>query len=151
MLINRIKKPRGPGRRFTKGKTGNPGGRPKFSKLSHALRDKLASAVPGDGRSYADVFAEILCNAGLRGDKQAIEFIATRCEGYPGQSVDVKGTSRWSPEIEAMTPEELRANIIRLLNKAKGRLDAEREHSSEEFVSSEEELPLLEAAAEEET
>jgi hypothetical protein len=134
-----------------KGQSGNPGGRPKFSKLSLALRDRLASVVPGTDETYAEAFARILCAAGLRGDKQAIEFIATRCEGYPQASVDVKGTSRWSPEIEAMTPEELRANIIRLLNKAKGRLDAEREHSSEEFVSSEEEPPLLEAAAEEET
>ena len=95
--MDRIKKPRGPGRRFRPGQTGNPGGRPKYSKLSHALREKLASPVPGDGRSYADVFAEILCDAGLRGDKSAIEMILQRTEGYPRQAIEFEDKT---PPIE---------------------------------------------------
>lgn len=97
MRMNRVKKPRGPGRRFQPGRSGNPGGRPKYSKLSHALREKLASPVSGDGRSYADVFAEILCDAGLKGDKAAIEMILQRTEGYPRQSFEVEDKT---PELD---------------------------------------------------
>jgi hypothetical protein len=95
--MNRSKKARGLGHRFQPGRSGNPGGRPKYSKLSHALREKLASPVPGDGRSYADVFAEILCDAGLEGDKAAIEMILQRTEGYPKQAVEVEEKT---PELD---------------------------------------------------
>lgn len=144
----KTKRARGLGRRFQPGQTGNPGGRPKFSKLSHALRDRLASVVPGTNQTHAEAFAEILCNAGLRGDKHAIEFISARCEGYPSAALEVKDTTVGMPADEHLTE-----TIVALLQKghmlaleaAKKRGDLRRVALMEKIDALQDELAVLDA------
>lgn len=74
--------------RWTKGKSGNPSGRPPLKAvLSDALRDRLAEQVPGDkrGRTYAQKIAARLVEAALRGSVSAAALIADRCEGRAPQ------------------------------------------------------------------
>jgi hypothetical protein len=132
------------GRPFTKGKTGNPGGRPKFSKLSIALRAKLASCVPNSDETYAEAFARILCKAGLRGDRKAIEFISARAEGYPVASASLEITT---PEV---ADDQLPQRIADLINRAR-ELSALRDGSEDELeLRVEDSQPLLPPAASDE-
>jgi hypothetical protein len=77
---------RGPGRPFQKGQSGNPGGRPKKTPLTDALRKQL------EDPALADALAKSLI-AKARGPRRdsvrAFDSIADRVEGKVGQPVAV--------------------------------------------------------------
>jgi DNA-directed RNA polymerase specialized sigma54-like protein len=78
------------GNRFKTGETGNPSGRPKLTRLTEALREQLAEAMPNaPERTIAEVIARALIREGLGGNVQAIREIADRTEGKPKQSIDL--------------------------------------------------------------
>jgi hypothetical protein len=70
---------------FPPGKSGNPQGRPRSQSFSEACRRILREACPDDseGRSYADVIAEKLCQLAMAGDIRAARELADRAEGKP--------------------------------------------------------------------
>ena len=65
------------------GQSGNPGGRPRRTALTDALREKLDEPYLGDRahRTNAEVIAEKLVRAATKGNIQAIREIADRVEG----------------------------------------------------------------------
>jgi hypothetical protein len=83
------------GRPFPKGKSGNPGGRPKRTPLADACREVLALPVPGDseGRTYAEKIAATLAEKAAKGDIRAAAELADRAEGKPRQSVEIENTT----------------------------------------------------------
>jgi hypothetical protein len=96
------------GKGFQPGQSGNPGGRPKNAPLSHACRELLARAVPGDpeGRTYSEAIAGTLAERALAGDIRAAQEIADRAEGKPRQSLEIEN-SPLKQAFERMTAEEL--------------------------------------------
>ncbi len=77
---------------WPKGVSGNPGGRPRRTALTEALRELLAAHVPGDpeGRTHAEAIAEALVKRAQRGDVQAAREVADRTEGRPRQAVAIE-------------------------------------------------------------
>jgi hypothetical protein len=75
---------------FKPGKSGNPAGRPKRTKLSEALLAKMAELAPGQAEeTIAERVAQALIDEALKGNVQAIREIGDRCEGKPKQVLDV--------------------------------------------------------------
>jgi hypothetical protein len=68
---------------WPKGVSGNPGGRPKKTAVTDALRGLLAQVAPGDkeGRTCAEAVAEVLIKQALLGNAQAAREIMDRTEG----------------------------------------------------------------------
>ncbi len=78
------------GNRFKKGETGNRSGRPKLTRLTEALREQLAEAMPGASEStIAEVIARTLIREAISGNVQAAREIADRTEGKPKQALDL--------------------------------------------------------------
>jgi hypothetical protein len=79
------------GRKFEPGQSGNPAGRPKSITLSEAYRYHLAQPVPKDpqGRTYAEVIAELMCQRATQGDVAAAKELADRVDGRARQALDV--------------------------------------------------------------
>ncbi|MGH9727517.1 MAG: DUF5681 domain-containing protein [Candidatus Acidiferrales bacterium] len=97
------------GRRFQKGVSGNPGGRPRSAVLSKAVREKLAEVVPGEDGTYAEKIADALVRKAARGDAECFRALADRSEGKPSQSVEVTtSTSNIESLFVLMTRRELR-------------------------------------------
>jgi len=92
--------------RFRKGQTGNAGGRPKSKLLSDAYKSMLAQPVPGDpeGRTWADLAAERMIHAIVKGNVHAAREIAERTEGKACQQVEPIGENSGVPR---MSREEL--------------------------------------------
>jgi threonine aldolase len=69
--------------------SGNPGGRPKSKVLSQAYRDVLEQEGPGDsqGRTFAEMIAQVLARRAMKGDVQAARELADRTEGKARQSI----------------------------------------------------------------
>jgi hypothetical protein len=97
-------------RRWKKGQSGNPGGRPKSRLVSEALRTQLAALKPGDpkGRTYAELIASNLIEIASESDGSeavhAAGLIADRIEGRVKQQVEVTGLAA---EISAKSDSEL--------------------------------------------
>lgn len=72
---------------FQKGKSGNPGGRPKDKPYAEALRMELAAA--GDDRKELRAIARAHIDAAKAGDLQAINALADRLDGKPVQESTV--------------------------------------------------------------
>ena len=102
---------------WSKGVSGNPGGRPKKTPLADACRELLSRPAPGDktGRSYADAIAEQLAKKALAGDIPAAREIADRAEGKARQAMEVSGPEGGPVEIGNMTDEQLDERITELL------------------------------------
>jgi hypothetical protein len=123
---NRIIEGRATDGRFTKGHkfgfhpgtSGNPQGRPRSQSFSEACRRILRETCPDDpdGRSYADVIAEKLCQSAMAGDIRAVRELADRAEGKPKV---LEGERR------AITMEEVHA----LLQQLRQPKDGLREHT----------------------
>jgi hypothetical protein len=78
------------GKQFPKGASGNPNGRPKLTKLTNALREKLAEIAPDSPEeTIAEQIAKTLIKLALSGDVQAIKEIGNRTEGLPKQAIDL--------------------------------------------------------------
>lgn len=79
------------GRRFQKGVSGNPGGRPRTALLSQAVRQKLGAPVPDDlqGRTHAQFIADALVRKAMRGNPECFRVIGDRTEGKATQPIAI--------------------------------------------------------------
>jgi hypothetical protein len=94
---------------FKRGQSGNPGGRPKSTKLTEALLAKLgerASAI--SDMTFAEFIAQALITQALKGDIRAIAEIFDRSEGKPRQAVTLELTSRAAEQMGAELMEAIR-------------------------------------------
>ncbi len=76
--------------RFAPGQSGNPAGRPrKENTLISCLRDYVEGVPPGstDGKTRAQLLAEMLVETALRGDQWAVREVYDRIAGRPTQTV----------------------------------------------------------------
>ena len=95
--------------RWGKGKSGNPGGRPKSQTISEALREKLAAIKDDDlqRRTYAQVLAENLillaCSQERNSVAAAVE-IANRVEGRVHERIEFSDLTK---QLQAKSDEEL--------------------------------------------
>ena len=82
-------------RKWRPGQSGNPGGRPKKTKLTDAYRQILEELVPGDpeGRTYAQLIAWEMVKSALKGRSDAAREIGDRTEGRARQAIDLGGGS----------------------------------------------------------
>ena len=71
---------------FEKGKSGNPGGRPKEKPFLEALKMELIAA--GSDHKALRVMARKLIDRGQKGDLAAINVIADRLDGKPAQAIE---------------------------------------------------------------
>jgi predicted transcriptional regulator len=85
---------------FKPGQSGNPGGRPRTSVLSAAIRRKLAEIDETDPqqRTFGQIIAEKAIDDAINGDarqrNEARRFLADRAEGKPHQSVSLSTDRR---------------------------------------------------------
>ena len=102
---------------WSKGVSGNPGGRPKKTRFADACRELLSRPAPGDksGRSYAEAIAEKLAKKALAGDIPAAREIADRAEGKARQAMEVSGPEGGPLDLQFMTDEELDTRIRELM------------------------------------
>ncbi len=107
------------GRRWTRGESGNPAGRPLTGNLGIALRRSLLETMPGNSeKSIAVAVAEALIRKALNGDVQAIKEIFDRVEGKASQSIDMElSVTDWQTVIRehGISEEELLDAANRLL------------------------------------
>lgn len=85
---------------FEKGKSGNPGGRPKEKPFADALRMELAAA--GDDSKALRTIARNLIALASKADEKAlpaIREIADRMDGKPAQSVDMTVRKQIAKEL----------------------------------------------------
>ena len=92
--------------RFTKGKSGNPGGRPRKKLIDRCLQELL---LEDDSKKAAELAQKVL-DLATAGDMDAIRFIAERTEGKPLQKMELSG----GLEYREMTDEEVHARINQL-------------------------------------
>jgi Family of unknown function (DUF5681) len=90
--------------RFKPGQSPNPGGRPKGRSVSSRLRELLENEAGKNGKQIADLLAEVIIKAALKGDHKFVETVLNRTEG---KIVD----SPPSKPIAEMTDKEL-ADIV---------------------------------------
>jgi hypothetical protein len=79
-------------RHFPKGRSGNPGGRPK-TPITDAYRRIAKKKFPGDkeGRTYAQLAAEGTFKAAIKGKTEAVKEIRESLEGKIPQATHVSG------------------------------------------------------------
>ncbi len=101
------------GPRFPKGVSGNKNGRPKLTKLTEALREQLAEAMPNaPERTVAEQIARALIREAVKGNVQAIREIGDRTEGKPAQKLDLDlQINDWRTEAQKYGVTE--ADVIR--------------------------------------
>jgi hypothetical protein len=77
------------GRRFQKGVSGNPGGRPRKTKLTDATRQWLEQVDEKTGLTNAMLVVAAVGKKALKGSHEAFKAIADRAEGRPAQSIEL--------------------------------------------------------------
>jgi len=79
---------------FEKGKSGNPGGRPKEKVWADAIRVAVNRAAEGDkeGRKNLALLADKLVASALAGEGWAMQQIGDRLDGKPAQETSVTVT-----------------------------------------------------------
>lgn len=79
------------GRPFKPGQSGNPAGRPRVPDcLTDCLR-AVADEPARAGQTKAQALAAVLWRKALAGDLRAAAIIYDRCDGRPGQRVELAG------------------------------------------------------------
>jgi len=84
---------------FPKGVSGNPGGRPRYGKISEATRYILDNDLKNtyEPQTYAEKIALEQIKKAVKGEKGSAEFVSNRAEGMPTatvkSSVDLTGTN----------------------------------------------------------
>src|SRR5437867_7249017 len=78
-------------KKYKPGQSGNPGGRPKKTKLTEAYRQLLEELVPGDpeGRTYAQLIALSMAQSAMKGRADCAREIGDRTEGRARQAIDI--------------------------------------------------------------
>lgn len=105
--------------RFKPGQSGNPGGRPKEKPVTDELRRLMDREVPNDreGRTYAEVLAQAILHAALKGKVDAARELLDRIEGRVPHSVAaVVETPR-----ENLTREQVEERLREILHRARER------------------------------
>ena len=77
------------GLRLPKGVSGNPGGRPRKTKLTDATRQWLEQVDEKTGLTNAMLVAAAVGKKALKGSHEAFKVIADRAEGRPAQSIEL--------------------------------------------------------------
>jgi hypothetical protein len=95
--------------RWKKGRSGNPGGRPRTRVLSEALRNRLAEAKPDDPehRTWAEAIAENLVSIACSQCPSVVHAaneIADRIEGRPPQHLQI---SDFQADLQTRSDQEL--------------------------------------------
>lgn len=75
---------------FTKGQSGNPGGKPKSKPFADMLRIAVNEATE-DGGKKLRALADALVSKAVAGDVQAIKEVADRLDGKPAQQIIASG------------------------------------------------------------
>ncbi len=78
------------GKRFQPGVSGNPGGRPRKSRLTDASRAWLEQVDQASGLTNAELVVAALGQRALKGDAESFRALADRAEGKPMQSLQVE-------------------------------------------------------------
>ncbi len=78
--------------RFQKGKSGNPGGRPKGSSITAELRELLDNEH--NGKRVASIVAELLLKGALKGSLPHLKEVLDRAEGKATDRVHISGSHR---------------------------------------------------------
>jgi hypothetical protein len=98
------------GTQWQKGRSGNPGGRPRTAAFAQACREVLAAPAPDDakGHNNAEAISWKLAEMARAGNVRAAVELADRAEGRARQSVETENTAltQW---FERMTEAELLA------------------------------------------
>lgn len=76
---------------FKPGQSGNPGGRPKKTKITDATREWLEQVDERTGKTNAELVAEAQGKEAIRGNTSAYNAMADRTEGKPSQSINLSG------------------------------------------------------------
>ena len=80
------------GRKFEKGKSGNPSGTPKLPGFEGLIAAVLADER--EGKTAAQGILEVLRMKAMKGDQRAIEYILDRAYGKPKITEAVEHTGR---------------------------------------------------------
>lgn len=92
---------------FTKGKSGNPAGRPpKGFARTEQWRAAADEIDPETGKTYFRLYIEKLREKAIAGDSKAMELFAERVEGKAAQTINVVPEAP-QYNLEALTDEEL--------------------------------------------
>ena len=98
-------------RPFPKGRSGNPGGRPKGRSLTAILRAELdAPVAPGSNVTKAEAIAEKLVSLALAGDLAAIREVLDRTEGKAVARQETGDVGAFD-DLADKTTDELRAML----------------------------------------
>jgi hypothetical protein len=108
--------------RFKPGQSGNPGGRPKDKPVTDALRRLIVRRVPNDAehRTYAEVLAQALVHAALKGKTEAAREVLDRVEGRLPHSVAAIVDSAQ----ESLAEEPVLSRAKEILERARKRVSA---------------------------
>lgn len=96
---------------FQKGKSGNPGGRPKQRKFREALSLALSENDPKTGQPKLRRIADKLVEAAMQGESWAIREVADRTDGKAVQAVELESDHK--QHIDEYSDEELLAVIAK--------------------------------------
>jgi hypothetical protein len=100
---------------WPKGQSGNPGGRPKKTVLSDAMKAQLEMPYPGDKkkRTWAEVIAEKTAKKAIEGNIYAVSELGDRTEGRPRQAVELGGAGGGAIDVNitGLTEEKLDQEI----------------------------------------
>jgi hypothetical protein len=97
---------RGPGRRFQKGKSGNPKGRPRnVSSLTALLREKIAQICEYDKqqRTWQEMIILATLRLAIEGNSSALREVWDRIDGKVTELI---------PEPEASYPAQIRVEFV---------------------------------------
>ena len=102
-------------RRFPKGRSGNPGGRPKGTSLTVALRAKLDKPVaPGSPVTKREALAQTLVSLALAGNLAAIREVLDRTEGKAVQRQEQGEAGAFNLDLSDIPTDALKRALRRL-------------------------------------
>lgn len=109
--------------RWKPGQSGNPGGRPKKTPITDAMREMLHSLHSNQRKYPGMTYAEVLARKQLelaieKGDMKAAMEIADRVEGKIPQGLQHTGAQGGAIQVSTLSPEENERRIAELLSKA---------------------------------
>ena len=100
---------------WPKGRSGNPGGRPKRKPLTDALIAELNTAAQGTDVTKLQAIVQRLVQMAAAGDLGAIKHIHAYVEGLPTQKVDIRGEVERLAARYGRDPDELYERTLRVI------------------------------------